>query len=103
MSENTRSSLSDPLRIDEVAVGVAGGRLGITFCPGKSGASVYGPRWKRDLGMDLDRVKDWGACAVVTLIEEHEFAMLGVPRLGVEVLARGMAWHHLPIVDVEPL
>ncbi len=102
MSEITRTSLSHPLRIDEVAVGVAGGRLGITFCPGKSGESVHGPRWQRDLGMDLDRVKDWGACAVITLIEEHEFAMLGVPRLGAEVVARGMAWHHLPIVDVEP-
>jgi hypothetical protein len=28
--------------------------------------------------------------------------MLGIPNLGTQVCARGIAWHHLPIVDVEP-
>jgi protein-tyrosine phosphatase len=90
------------LRIDELPVGTAGGRLGVTFCPGKSGDSVYGTGWNRDLAMDLDAVKDWGASAVITLIEEHEFEVLRVPTLGAEVAARGMVWHHLPIVDIQP-
>ena len=44
----------------------------------------------------------WGARAVVTLIEAHEFALLGVPDLGARVLARGLDWHPLPIPDVQP-
>ena len=40
--------------------------------------------------------------SVLTLVEDHELDMLGVPALGSEVRARGMAWYHLPIVDVAP-
>ena len=47
-------------------------------------------------------IGEWRADAVVTLIEDHEFEMLGVPQLGEQVLARGIAWHHLPIKDVAP-
>ena len=94
-----RTSHSDPLRIDEVNAGDAGGLIGITFCPGKRDR---GCRWERDLAADLDMVARWQPRAMVTLIEDHEFTMLGVPELGAEVLARGIDWHHLPIVDVRP-
>jgi ADP-ribosyl-[dinitrogen reductase] hydrolase len=56
--------------------------------------------WDRDLSLDLDAIRDWGAAAVVTLIEPKELALLRVPQLGREVLRRGMSWFHLPIVDV---
>ena len=39
---------------------------------------------------------------MVTLIEDHEFEMLGARGLGAQVRARGIDWHHLPIVDVQP-
>jgi ADP-ribosyl-[dinitrogen reductase] hydrolase len=54
----------------------------------------------RDLALDLDTVRDWGAAAVVTLLEEKELSLLRVERLGKEVLRRKMRWFHLPIVDV---
>ena len=98
---NAKTSLTHPLRVDEVAAGRAGGLIGITFCPGKSGSSLRGLPWARDLNIDLDAVKAWGADAVVTLIEDHEFELLGVAGLGVQVRFRGMQWHHLPIVDVQ--
>ena len=97
-----RTSLSHPLRIDEVKAGDAGGLIGITFCPGKSDTSLFGWDWKRDLAVDLDAIALWRPCAVVTLVEDHELELLGVSELGVQVRARGMAWHHLPIVDVQP-
>lgn len=97
-----RTSISDPLRIDEVPAGQAGGLIGITFCPGKCGSSLGGSRWERDLGVDLDVIALWRPTAVVTLIEDHEFDMLGVTSLGGQVRARGIAWHHMPIVDVRP-
>ena len=56
--------------------------------------------WDRDLSLDLDAVCDWGAAAVVTLVEQKELNLLRVERLGEEVLRRRMLWFHLPIVDV---
>jgi ADP-ribosyl-[dinitrogen reductase] hydrolase len=56
--------------------------------------------WDRDLALDLDRVRDWGATAVVTLLEPKELALLKVERLGEQILRRNMLWFHLPIVDV---
>ena len=97
-----RTSLTDPLRIDEVKAGDAGGRIGLTFCPGKSGDSLAGSDWKRDLELDLDVVAQWRADAVVTLIEVHEFKLLGVIGLGDQICARGIEWHHLPIKDSAP-
>ena len=97
-----RTSRSHPLRIDEVIAGECGGLIGITFCPGKCGPSLYDFRWERDLAADLDVIVAWGARAVVTLIEAHEFALLGVPDLGARVRARGLDWHPLPIPDVQP-
>ena len=94
-----RTSHSDPLRFDEIMAGDAGGLVGITFCPGKRD---HGHRWARNLAADLDTIARWRAQAMVTLIEDHEFNMLGVPELGAEVRARGIDWHHLPIVDVQP-
>jgi ADP-ribosyl-[dinitrogen reductase] hydrolase len=55
--------------------------------------------WDRDLDLDLDAIRDWGAAAVVTLLEAKEFTLLRVERLGEEVTRRNMAWFHLPIVD----
>src|ERR1700682_2553557 len=44
--------------------------------------------WVRDLALDLDRVRDWGAAAVVTLLEPEELVLLRVERLGEEILRR---------------
>lgn len=97
-----RTSLSHPLRIDQTPAGDAGGLIGMTFCPGKHAPSVSGFDWQRDLGLDLDAIAAWQPAAVVTLIEDHEFAMLAVPDLGPQVIARGIEWYHLPIKDARP-
>jgi ADP-ribosyl-[dinitrogen reductase] hydrolase len=97
-----RTSLSHPLRIDEVAVGAGGGRIGLCICPGKQGPSVIGPPWQRDLALDLDVVQRWQPDAVLTLIEAHEMQMLGVSDLGTRIRSRGIEWFHLPIVDMQP-
>ena len=96
----SRTSQSHPLMIAHVPSCPDGGRIGITFCPGKKQASAMSGAWDRDLGSDLDRVRDWGARAVVTLVEGHELEALGVTDIGEEVRLRHMAWYHLPIPDV---
>lgn len=97
-----RTSLSHPLRIDVLAASPAQGEIGLTFCPGKKGPSNSDFDWDRDLDLDMDEVAAWKPKAVVTLIEDFEFTMLGVPTLGSAIQRRGIEWHHLPIVDVEP-
>ena len=94
-----RTSITHPLRIDDLPLG--NGRLGITFCPGKKGDSVFGAAWDRDLDLDMDAIKGWGASAVLSLIEDHEFEMLGVPKLGEAVKARGVDWFHFPVRDLD--
>ena len=93
-----RTSISHPLLIATLPVGP--GAIGVTFCPGKQGDSVFGAPWARDIGLDLDVIQAWGATAVVTLVEAHELILLGVPDLGERIGQRGLRWHHLPIADL---
>jgi ADP-ribosyl-[dinitrogen reductase] hydrolase len=95
-----RTSLTHPLQIAAISAGPALGRVGVTFCPGKYDEKAMSGYWDRDLDLDLDAIRDWGAAAVVTLVEQEELTLLRVERLGEEVLRRNMLWFHLPIVDV---
>ncbi|MBC6441218.1 MAG: cyclin-dependent kinase inhibitor 3 family protein [Rhodospirillales bacterium] len=94
-----RTSSTDPLQIAEVRASPSHGRIGITFCPGKHDDHALTGAWHRDLAIDLDAISDWGASAVVTLVEQHELVTLRVESLGAEVARQGMTWFHLPIVD----
>lgn len=98
MNNRIRTSTTDPIRIATLLAGKR--HIGISFCPGKRGASLDGLGWRRNLAADLDVIRNWGADALVSLIEDHEIRDLGVASLGREAEARGMEWHHLPIRDV---
>jgi ADP-ribosyl-[dinitrogen reductase] hydrolase len=95
-----KTSLTHPLQIATISAGSEFGRVGITFCPGKYDRHAMSGEWNRDLALDLDMIRDWGAAAVVTLLVPKELALLRVENLGEEVLRRNMLWFHLPIVDV---
>jgi ADP-ribosyl-[dinitrogen reductase] hydrolase len=95
-----RKSISHPLQIAIVTAGSEFGRIGITFCPGKYDPQAMTGALDRDLNRDLDAIRDWGAVAVVTLLELKELMLLRVEGLGKEVSRRNMLWFHLPIVDV---
>ena len=93
----SKNSDNSPLQIAEVVLEPGAGSLGLTLCPGKKDP---GSNWNRDLGKDLEVIRHWGAATVVTLIEDHEFQMLGVQTIAKDVRDLGMSWLHLPIVDV---
>lgn len=95
-----RTSLTHPLEIATLSTGPTFGRVGITFCPGKYDRQAMSGYWDRDLAIDLDAIRNWGATAVVTLVEQKELVLLRVEHLGEEVLRRRMLWFHLPIVEV---
>jgi len=86
-----KTGITHPLRIDAVAT-PGGGQIGMTFCPGKKQRDSISGAWSRDLGLDLDRIREWGAITVVTLMEAHELACYKVGGLGDAVRQRGMTW-----------
>ena len=100
MTSSTRTSLTHPLYIAEVAA-PGGGAIGITFCPGKHQSAAATGVWARDLALDMDAIKAWGAGVVVTLVTASELKALRVEGLGAAVQERGMTWLHLPIEDVQ--
>ncbi|MCY4058414.1 MAG: ADP-ribosylglycohydrolase family protein [Gammaproteobacteria bacterium] len=91
--------MTHPLEIDELACGA--GVVGMTLCPGKRVQSYYGGHWERNLAADMRVVADWGATAVVTLMEGFELEQLGVANLGNVTEALELDWHHLPIPDMQ--
>jgi ADP-ribosyl-[dinitrogen reductase] hydrolase len=100
LKRTPRTSLSHPLQIATPANSPFRGALGLTFAPGKKDPNSLPAPWRRDLSTDLDAIVAWNARVVVTLIEPHEFELLGIAALGDEVTARGIDWLHLPICDV---
>jgi ADP-ribosyl-[dinitrogen reductase] hydrolase len=75
------------------------GRIGITLCPGIYDRHAATGEWDRDLALDLDSIRDWGAAAVLSLLEPKKLTLLRVERLGEEVLGRKKLRLHLPVVD----
>jgi hypothetical protein len=100
--QNVRNSDNDPLRIAELRVPGMRGLIGMTICPGKKGPSLYGTPWNRDLDVDMQYICDeWQANIMVTLLEKHEFEMLGIEAMEELVSQRWTAiqWVHLEITD----
>lgn len=98
-----RTSISHPLRIDAVGVPASDGKIGMTLCPGRRDAlSVDGP-WERDLAADIAVVIAWQPALVITLVEEKEFALLGVPDFAAAMesacVAAGVRWVQVSIAD----
>lgn len=99
--QKVRTSLSHPLRIDVLQPTWSPGLIGMTICPGKKGESVYGAAWDRDLVTDLEAITSWGADCVVSLMEDFEFAMLGIPDFAAIMAAQPFDWLHLEIRDAD--
>ena len=96
----TRTSITHPLQIAVVRPGSGLGRIGITFCPGKVQPNAATGGWTRDLGLDVAAIAEWGAAAVLTLVEDNELKALKVEGLGLAVQRLQMDWLHAPIPDV---
>jgi ADP-ribosyl-[dinitrogen reductase] hydrolase len=94
-----KTSVTHPLQIAAVPTSNGIGRIGITFCPGKFDPCGSTGAWARDLELDLTAIKDWGATALLTLIEDWELKKLLVEHLGTVARQLGLEWFHLPIVD----
>jgi protein-tyrosine phosphatase len=96
----------DPaLRIDwlgaEELAGERPGRLGMTFLPGKRGASVRYPGhvYRRDTAGDLAAMRAGGVVLLVLLVEDGELRRWGDPDIAGVAAAAGVDLARFPIPD----
>jgi ADP-ribosyl-[dinitrogen reductase] hydrolase len=54
----------------------------------------------RDLDRDLGVIIDWEPLTVISLIEQHEFSILGVAHLPQRFEFAPFDWYHCPITDL---
>ena len=94
-----RTSSSHPLRVDTVDVGEAGGIIGMTLCPGRRDSLSIEGTWERNLSTDIATISAWEPALVISLVEDFEFELLGVPSFAVAMLEANLSWRHLPIRD----
>lgn len=94
-----RTSISHPIQIAELPVSAGFGSIGVTLCPGKRQSNAATGSWARDLDLDLAAIEQWGAAALVTLMEGTELDHLHVGDLGRQTIRRHLEWYHLPLAD----
>src|SRR5262249_51849536 len=95
----TKTSLTHPLQIAAVSAGPRFGESGSRSAQANMTRARRPERGNRDLAVDLESIRDWGAAAVVTLLEPRKLNLLRMKYLGEEVLRRKMLWFHLPTID----
>ena len=101
-SSASRTSLSHPIEVNWIisGIGKGKGRFGITFAPGKKGASMYGKSWDRTLSIDLNRLKAlYEVDSLISLIETEELTLLQIPTLVSEANQRKISVLRSPVVD----
>ena len=97
-----RTSQTDPIEVAwlPVEVGERGGRLGVTFAPGKHAPSTLGRPWKRNLATDLVRLRNRHQVdMLVSLVEDSELDWLQIGDLCAAAEAQGLAVLRHPVVD----
>ncbi len=98
------TSRRQPLRVDMLDLdgsdlGRAGGRVGMTFLPGKRYLGYYsGPHW-RDLDTDAVRLAELGVDLVLLHVEDKELDRCRVPDVADALDARGVELIRFPIPD----
>lgn len=97
--------LDPPLRVDWIDAARVGdgapGRLGLTFLPGKHGPSFRYPGrvYRRELERDLADLRADGVGLLALLVEDHELARWGDPRIVERAAARGLTVRRWPMPD----
>jgi hypothetical protein len=104
------TSTTNPIRVDWVDLakvpglveaGESGGRLGMTFLPGKQRDGWTGPHW-RDLRADVARLRGvLGVDALLLLVEDHELEAARVPDIAAVMAEGGIELLRFPIRDMD--
>lgn len=90
----------DPWRIDSLIVPDTLGQIGMMACPGGRHLRAIHNDQPAGLDQDLEGIRNWGATGLVSLIEDHELAWVGITDLPEKVGLYGLWWRHLAIRDM---
>ncbi|UBV41699.1 cyclin-dependent kinase inhibitor 3 family protein [Deinococcus taeanensis] len=95
------TGVTNPIRVDWIPTGLWPGRLGLTFAPGKKGASVYQPGLTHDRSVtdDIRTLAQQGVNVLAPLIEDFEFSLLGMDGYHDAADANALAVAPYPIPD----
>ena len=100
--------LDPPLRVDwldrdELGDGLPG-RLGMTFLPGKRGASTRYPGrvYRRELDRDLATLRDARVRSLLLLVDDDELARFGDADIVERAATGGIAVERRPMIDGTP-
>ena len=72
----------------------------MTHLPGRNHIDQKGQLWRRNIDVDLKSLCEWGAVAVVCLVEQKELSAMGVPHYFEHVENSGFMLFHFPIKDM---
>ena len=72
----------------------------MTHLPGRNHIDQKGQLWRRNIDVDLTSLCEWGAVAVVCLVEQKELSAMGVPNYFEHVENSGFMLFHFPIKDM---
>lgn len=98
-------ALDPPLRIDWIEAAAFGdarpGRLGLTFLPGKRGASLRYPGrvYRRVLDADLSTLRRLGLRRLVLLVDDDELERWGDPDIVERARTAGIEIERWPMAD----
>lgn len=79
----------------------AGGTIGLAPCPGLRVRSLLFSGGYQELLADLETIRDWGAVALVSLVEMEEMTRIGVAEMPALADQCSLAYYHLPIMDMD--
>lgn len=101
MTDAAHAPLDPPLRVDWLPPDGGTGRVGLTFLPGKRGASTRYPGrvYRREVARDMATLAGLGVRHLVLLVEDHELERWGDPEIGEHGLRAGIAVHRFPMED----
>jgi protein-tyrosine phosphatase len=97
-----KTSDTHPIRVDFIKSEDVSfpDRLGMTFAPGKKQPKALSGVWNRDLKKDIQRLRHYYQVGtLVSLLEDHEFAALGITDIFEECANNGIEIIRFPITD----
>jgi len=80
----------------EITIPTNNATLGMTFCPGKPDQDGV---LSQDPLSNIEAIKNWGASAVISLLNDTELKKYNSKLLGNSITDAGLIWFHHPFED----
>ncbi len=94
-----RTSETHPIEVGWLC-GPWAGRVGLTLAPGKQQLDAQCGPWRRNLQMDLERLRAvHGVEHLVCLLEDHELHKLAISDLALRAVACGLKFERMAFAD----